>query len=130
MLELHTINPEITKKIQGETLSSAYDTTHGFSDQYLVEHSTFTECLKHANLTISKKNLCLFPNEINPNNYLPFSIPGLEILLSVIFITIVGGISLSFFGKNAVTFLFLRVMISYLDGFMVRSETFISGHNH
>ena len=27
----------------------------------------------------------IIPKEINPNNYLPFSIPGLEILLSVIF---------------------------------------------
>jgi len=45
----------------------------------------------------------LLPNEINPNNYLPFSIPGLEILLSVIIIIIVGGISLSFFGKRIVS---------------------------
>ena len=42
----------------------------------------------------------LIPEEINPNNYLPFSIPGLEILLSVIFITFVGGLSLSFIGKK------------------------------
>ena len=42
----------------------------------------------------------LFPKEINPNSYLPFSIPGLEILLSVIFITIIGGLSLSFIGKK------------------------------
>ena len=45
----------------------------------------------------------LLPNEINPNSYLPFSIPGLEILLSVIIIIIVGGISLSFFGKRIVS---------------------------
>ena len=42
----------------------------------------------------------LIPKEINPNSYLPFSIPGLEILLSVIFITIIGGLSLSFIGKK------------------------------
>ena len=42
----------------------------------------------------------LIPNEINPNSYLPFSIPGLEILLSVIIITIIGGLSLSFIGKK------------------------------
>ena len=40
------------------------------------------------------------PKEINPNSYLPFSIPGLEIILSVIFITLVGGLSLSFIGKK------------------------------
>ena len=42
----------------------------------------------------------LIPKEINPNSYLPFSIPGLEILLSVFFITVIGGLSLSFIGKK------------------------------
>ena len=42
----------------------------------------------------------LIPEEINPNSYLPFSIPGLEIALSIIFITIIGFISLSFIGKR------------------------------
>jgi len=48
-------------------------------------------------ITISPK---LLPSNINPNNYLPFSVPGLEILLSVVFITIIGGLSLSFIGKK------------------------------
>jgi len=42
----------------------------------------------------------LIPRNINPNSYLPFSVPGLEIVLSVIFITIIGGLSLSFIGKK------------------------------
>tara|TARA_Y100000741_G_scaffold225695_1_gene172378 strand:+ start:59 stop:679 length:621 start_codon:yes stop_codon:yes gene_type:complete len=42
----------------------------------------------------------LIPREINPNSYLPFSIPGLEIALAIIFITIIGFISLSFIGKK------------------------------
>ena len=42
----------------------------------------------------------LLPKNINPNNYLPFNIPGVEILISIIFITLVGGISLSFFGRR------------------------------
>ena len=42
----------------------------------------------------------LIPKEINPNSYLPFSIPGLEILLSILFITIIGWLSLSFIGKK------------------------------
>ena len=42
----------------------------------------------------------LIPREINPNSYLPFSIPGLEILLSIIFITLIGGLSVSFIGKR------------------------------
>ncbi len=48
-------------------------------------------------ISISSK---LIPSNINPNNYLPFSIPGLEIILSIIFITLIGGLSLSFIGKK------------------------------
>ena len=56
----------------------------------------------------------LIPKEINPNSYLPFSIPGLEIILSVIFITVVGSLSLSFIGKKIlqlVNDLFKRIPI-------------------
>ena len=42
----------------------------------------------------------IIPQNINPNNYLPYAIPGIEILISIIFITIVGGLSLSFLGKR------------------------------
>ena len=42
----------------------------------------------------------LIPKNINPNSYLPFDIPGIEILISVILITIAGGLSLSFFGRR------------------------------
>ena len=42
----------------------------------------------------------LLPKELNPNNYLPLNIPGLEIIVTVIFITIIGGLSLSFIGKK------------------------------
>ena len=42
----------------------------------------------------------IIPKEINPNNYLPFNIPGVEILIALIFITFVGWLSLSFLGKK------------------------------
>ena len=42
----------------------------------------------------------LIPENINPNSYLPYAIPGIEILISIILITIVGGLSLSFLGKR------------------------------
>ena len=48
-------------------------------------------------ISISSK---LIPEEINPNSYLPFSIPGLEIILSIIFITLIGFISLSLIGRR------------------------------
>ena len=42
----------------------------------------------------------IIPKNINPNSYLPFNVPGVEIIITVIFITLVGGLSLSFFGKR------------------------------
>ena len=48
-------------------------------------------------ISVSSK---LIPSEINPNNYLPFLIPGLEIVLAIIFITFIGYLSLSFIGKK------------------------------
>ena len=42
----------------------------------------------------------IIPQNINPNSYLPYAIPGVEILISIIFITFVGGLSLSFLGKR------------------------------
>tara|TARA_Y100000816_G_C26099996_1_gene582772 strand:+ start:81 stop:695 length:615 start_codon:yes stop_codon:yes gene_type:complete len=42
----------------------------------------------------------IVPKEINPNNYLPFNIPGLEILVALFFITIIGWLSLSFLGRK------------------------------
>ena len=42
----------------------------------------------------------LVPSGLNPNTYLPYYIPGIEIILTDIFITIVGGLSLSFLGKK------------------------------
>jgi uncharacterized membrane protein len=42
----------------------------------------------------------IIPNTINPNSYLPFDIPGLEILIALLLITFIGWISLSFIGKK------------------------------
>ena len=42
----------------------------------------------------------LLPKEINPNYYLPYRVPGIEILISVIMITFIGWLSLSFIGKR------------------------------
>ena len=57
----------------------------------------FTLYLTKFIIGISSK---IIPQNINPNNYLPYAIPGIEILISIIFITIVGGLSLSFLGKR------------------------------
>ena len=42
----------------------------------------------------------IIPKEINPNNYLPFDIPGVEILIALLLITFIGWLSLSFLGKK------------------------------
>tara|TARA_B100000902_G_C27242421_1_gene880751 strand:- start:579 stop:1196 length:618 start_codon:yes stop_codon:yes gene_type:complete len=57
----------------------------------------FTLYLSKILIGLSSK---IIPENINPNNYLPYAIPGIEILISIIFITIVGGLSLSFLGKK------------------------------
>ncbi len=42
----------------------------------------------------------VIPKEINPNNYLPFDIPGVEILIALFLITLIGWLSLSFIGRK------------------------------
>ena len=42
----------------------------------------------------------ILPKEINPNNYLPYNIPGVEIITSIFIITVIGWLSLSFLGKK------------------------------
>ena len=42
----------------------------------------------------------ILPSQINPNYYLPFKIPGLEIIITIIFITVIGFVSLSYLGKK------------------------------
>ena len=48
-------------------------------------------------ISISSK---ILPKEINPNHYLPYNIPGLEIVISILLITLIGSLSLSFIGKK------------------------------
>ena len=57
----------------------------------------FTLYLSKFLINFSSK---LIPSGLNPNTYLPYSIPGIEIILTIIFITIVGSLSLSFLGKK------------------------------
>ena len=48
-------------------------------------------------VSISSK---ILPKELNPNYYLPYNVPGVEIIISVIIITLIGWLSLSFIGKK------------------------------
>ena len=57
-------------------------------------------------ISISSK---ILPKEINPNHYLPYNIPGLEIIISLFLITFIGWLSLSFLGKKLLD-LFNRIL--------------------
>ncbi len=88
----------------------------------------FTLYLSKILIGLSSK---IIPENINPNNYLPFAIPGIEIIVSIIFITIVGGLSLSFLGKRVLKLIdelfkripFLRTVYSAI---VQMTETFSS----
>ena len=54
----------------------------------------------YLTLFIIKLSAKLIPKEINPNSYLPFDLPGVEILIALFIITFVGWLSLSFLGKK------------------------------
>ncbi|PZR14349.1 MAG: polyketide synthase [Flavobacterium psychrophilum] len=50
LIELHTINPKLTAANMGKTPATAYDATHGFSDQYIVEIDVFNSVAAEAGL--------------------------------------------------------------------------------
>ena len=54
----------------------------------------------YLTLFIIKISSKILPKELNPNNYLPYDIPGVEIIISIILITFIGWLSLSFIGKK------------------------------
>ena len=76
----------------------------------------------------------IIPKNINPNSYLPYAIPGIEILISIIFITIVGGLSLSFLGKwilSLIDDLFKRIpfLRTIYSAILQMTETFSNKDN-
>ena len=91
----------------------------------------FTLYLTKFIIGISSK---IIPQNINPNSYLPYAIPGIEIFISIIFITIVGGLSLSFLGKRILKLIddlfkkipFLRTIYSAI---LQMTETFSNKDN-
>jgi len=54
----------------------------------------------YLTLAIAKVSSKILPKEINPNNYLPYNIPGIEIVIALLLITFIGWLSLSFIGKK------------------------------
>lgn len=62
LIELHTVNPDIVSKNLGKTPATAYDATHGFSDQYILEIDNFINVLNQINLQSDSEYLKKFPN--------------------------------------------------------------------
>ena len=91
----------------------------------------FTLYLSKFFISLSSR---IIPENINPNSYLPYSIPGIEIIISFVFITIVGGLSLSFLGKKILKLIddlfkkipFLRTVYSAI---LQMTETFSKKDN-
>ena len=83
-------------------------------------------------VSISSK---ILPKGINPNHYLPYNIPGLEILISLILITFIGWLSLSFIGKKLLDLFnsFLKkipILRTIYSAIGQMTETFTSSKNN
>ncbi|HJZ73093.1 MAG TPA: hypothetical protein VKE51_15215 [Vicinamibacterales bacterium] len=61
VLELHTLPPALTAANLERTPAVAYDATHGFSDQYLVELPVFDACAREAGLRAEPRWQAKFP---------------------------------------------------------------------
>jgi hypothetical protein len=61
VLELHTLPPALTGANLERTPAVAYDATHGFSDQYLVELLVFDTCAREPGLRADPRCQAKFP---------------------------------------------------------------------
>ena len=64
MIELHTVTPEDAQVMQGTLPATAYDATHGFSDQYILEIPVFDAMAKEAGLTLDENVSRTFPSSL------------------------------------------------------------------
>lgn len=62
IIELHTINPALTAKNLGKTAATAYDATHGYSDQYILEVDVFRAAAEKIGLLPDDNHFAKFPD--------------------------------------------------------------------
>lgn len=62
LIELHTLSPDLTANNLGLTAATAYDATHGFSDQYIVEVDVFHRICVESGLQPDQNLFKKFPN--------------------------------------------------------------------
>ncbi len=66
IVELHTIDPLIASENIGKNAITAYDASHGFSDQYIVEYDIFLKAALKADLKPDPEHEYTFPNKEVP----------------------------------------------------------------
>ena len=74
----------------------------------------------------------ILPKELNPNYYLPYEIPGVEIFISIILITFIGWLSLSFIGRKMLEILNnilkkIPILRTIYSAIVQMTETFTKG---
>ena len=74
----------------------------------------------------------ILPKELNPNYYLPYDIPGVEIFISIILITFIGWLSLSFIGRKMLEILNnilkkIPILRTIYSAIVQMTETFTKG---
>ncbi|WP_420553187.1 class I SAM-dependent methyltransferase [Tenacibaculum aiptasiae] len=62
LIELHTSKPELVAKNIGKTAATAYDATHGYSDQYIIELDEYMKTMEDIGLVSDKNTFRKFPN--------------------------------------------------------------------
>ncbi|MGY8847637.1 MAG: AprA-related methyltransferase, partial [Bacteroidia bacterium] len=62
LIELHTVKPDLVAQNMGKTAATAYDLTHGYSDQYILEIDEFLDIIKEAGLIPDMNKFRKFPN--------------------------------------------------------------------
>ena len=62
LIELYTVKPDLVAQNMGKTAATAYDLTHGYSDQYILEIDEFLDIIKEAGLIPDMNKFRKFPN--------------------------------------------------------------------
>ena len=88
----------------------------------------------YLTILITSVSSKILPKEINPNHYLPYNIPGLEIIITLFLITFIGWLSLSFIGKRLLN-LFntvlkrIPILLTIYSAILQMTETFTKTDN-
>jgi len=63
VIELHSTNINLTKNNLGSIPMISYMSTHGFSDQFILEHDVYKECIHKAGFDLLKNFEITYPNK-------------------------------------------------------------------